>query len=138
MMIAMAGTGESADAHGGRRRRTATGDVRCEAGPAGGDGGAGDLDLRRCDCCGSMLVQPLDWELVGRTHWRVLLRCPNCEWTTTGVFDQDAVDRYDRDLERATRKLTRLLARLTKKRMEAEIERFANALETGLIVPFDF
>lgn len=85
-----------------------------------------------------MLVQPLDWALVGRTHWRVLLHCPNCEWTGDGVFDQDAVDRYDRDLERATRKLTRLLARLTKARMAAEIEQFAQALESGLIQPFDF
>ena len=27
--------------------------------------------------------------LPGSTHWRVTLRCPNCEWTGTGVFGQE-------------------------------------------------
>jgi hypothetical protein len=137
MIIAMASTGDSANTHGERRHPAATGDTH-QAEPAGADGGRADANLSRCSCCGSMLVQPLDWALVGRTHWRVLLRCPNCESTATGVFDQDVVDRYDRDLERATRKLTRILARATKARMEAEIRQFAKALETGLIEPFDF
>jgi len=85
-----------------------------------------------------MLVQPLEWALVGRCHWRVVLRCPNCEWTGTGVFDQDTVDRFDRDLDRGTRKLTNTLMRITRACMEAEIERFARALDHGLITPFDF
>jgi hypothetical protein len=137
MMVAMASTGDSADTQGGRRRRTATGGVDA-ADQARAAGGRVDHDLSRCDCCGSMLVQPLDWALVGRSHWRVVLRCPNCEWTASGVFDQDTVDRYDHALELATRKLTRRLARLTKTRTEAEIKQFAKALETGLIQPFDF
>ena len=85
-----------------------------------------------------MLVQPLDWALVGRSHWRVMLRCPNCEWVGTGVFDQAAVDRYDRDLDRGTRKLTNTLARVTRACMEAEIQQFSGALASGLIQPFDF
>jgi hypothetical protein len=56
----------------------------------------------------------------------------------TGVFDQAAVDRYDRELDRGTRKLTNTLARVTRACMEAEIEQFSRALDTGLIMPFDF
>jgi len=85
-----------------------------------------------------MLVQPIDWSLVGRSHWCVVLRCPNFEWEGTGVFDQATVDRFDRDLDRGTRQLTATLARVTRACMEAEIEQFANALDSGLIMPFDF
>ena len=85
-----------------------------------------------------MLVQPIDWSLIGRSHWRVVLRCPNCEWSGTGVFGQEAVDRYDRELDRGTRKLQSTLTRVSRACMEAEIEAFAQALERDLIVPFDF
>jgi hypothetical protein len=99
---------------------------------------ARDPELCRCGSCGSMLVQPIDWALIGRTHWRVTLRCPNCEWSGTGVFAQDAVDRFDRDLDRGMRKLQSTLTRVSRACMEAEIECFARALETDLILPFDF
>lgn len=99
---------------------------------------ARDPELWRCGGCRSLLVQPIDWSLVGRTHWRVTLRCPNCEWTGTGVFAQEAVDRYDRELDRGMRKLQSTLTRVSRACMEAEIESFAKALEDGLIVPFDF
>jgi hypothetical protein len=97
-----------------------------------------DPELCRCGSCGSMLVQPIDWSLIGRTHWRVVLRCPNCEWCGTGVFGQEAVDRFDRELDRGTRKLQATLTRVSRACMEAEIEVFAHALENDLIVPFDF
>jgi len=97
-----------------------------------------DPELCRCGSCGSMLVQPIDWSLIGRSHWRVVLRCPNCEWSGTGVFGQEAVDRYDHELDRGTRKLQATLTRVSRACMEAEIEAFANALENDLIVPFDF
>jgi hypothetical protein len=97
-----------------------------------------DPELCRCGSCGSLLVQPIDWSLIGRSHWRVVLRCPNCEWCGTGVFGQEAVDRFDRELDRGTRKLQATLTRVSRACMEAEIEAFADALETDLIVPFDF
>ena len=85
-----------------------------------------------------MLVQPIDWSLVGRTHWRVTLRCPSCEWSGTGVFTQEAVDRFDRELDRGMRELqSDPHARLAG--MHGGRDRaFAHALETDLIVPFDF
>ena len=76
------------------------------------DESTADPELCRCGGCGSMLVQPIDWSLIGRSHWRVVLRCPNCEWSGTGVFGQDAVDRYDRELDRGTRKLQSTLTRV--------------------------
>ena len=74
-------------------------------GPEELDDATGDPELCRCGSCGSMLVQPIDWSLIGRTHWRVVLRCPNCEWCGTGVFGQEAVDRFDCELDRGMRKL---------------------------------
>jgi hypothetical protein len=112
----------------------------------GGDGpwkrsdeaGTGDPALWRCGGCDCPFVQPLDWDLVGRSHWRVTLRCPNCEWVGTGVFSQEAVDRFDRELDRGMRKLQSTLARVSRACMEADIEHFSQALEADLIVPFDF
>lgn len=102
------------------------------------DESTADPELCRCGGCGSMLVQPIDWSLIGRSHWRVVLRCPNCEWSGTGVFGQEAVDRFDRELDRGTRKLQSTLTRVSRACMEAEVEAFAAALERDLIVPFDF
>ena len=102
------------------------------------EGHGGDPALWRCGGCDCPFVQPLDWDLVGRSHWRVTLRCPNCEWVGTGVFSQGAVDRFDRELDRGMRKLQSTLARVSRACMEADIESFAQALEAYLIVPFDF
>src|SRR6202044_2013915 len=88
---------------------------------------ASDPDLCRCRSCDSMLVQPLDWSRVGRAHWSVMLGCPNCGWTGTGVFAQETVDRYDRELDRGTRKLTSILNRVSRACMQAEVDRFAPA-----------
>ena len=70
----------------------------------------------------------MEWEEASPTHWEVLLRCPNCEWTDLGIFDQDVVDRFDEELDRGTEALVRDLMRLTQANMEDEIERFIAAL----------
>jgi hypothetical protein len=97
-----------------------------------------DPDLSVCGTCSSKFVQPIDWSLVGREHWRVTLRCPNCGWEGTGVFAQETVDRFDRELDRGTRELTKTLRRVTRACMEAELEHFTQALENDLIMPSDF
>ena len=61
-------------------------------------------------------------------RWEVTLRCPNCEWLHTGVFDQDTVERFDEELDRGTDNLVDDLKRLIRANMEEEIERFAQAL----------
>jgi hypothetical protein len=95
-------------------------------------------DLHLCGTCGSELVYPVDWEEAGDTHWEVTLRCPNCEWSGTGVFEQDLVERFDEELDRGTEALVRDLKRVMQANMEDEIERFVSALEDGHIVPEDF
>jgi hypothetical protein len=99
---------------------------------------AGEADLCTCEGCGCPFVQPVDWAMIGTTHWRVSLRCPNCETVETGVYGQDAVDRFDRELDRGTRKLQTTLARVSRACMEADIEQFSRALQSDLILPIDF
>jgi hypothetical protein len=95
-------------------------------------------DLHMCGTCESELVYPVDWEEAGETHWEVQLRCPNCEWSGTGVFEQDIVERFDEHLDRGTEALVRDLKNLMQANMEDEIERFVSALDAGHIVPEDF
>jgi hypothetical protein len=95
-------------------------------------------DLHVCEACESELVYPVDWEEAGDTHWEVTLRCPNCEWNGTGVFEQDTGERFDEELDRGTEALVRDLKNLMQANMEDEIDRFVSALEAGHIVPEDF
>jgi hypothetical protein len=94
--------------------------------------------LHVCGSCESELVYPVDWEEAGETHWEVTLRCPNCEWTGTGVFEQDVVERFDEELDRGTETLVRDLKQLMQANMEDEIDRFVTALQADHIVPDDF
>ena len=84
------------------------------------------------------LVYPVGWEEAGATHWEVTLRCPNCEWAGTGVFEQDVVERFDEELDRGTEALVRDLKRMMHANMEDQIERFVSALEADHILPDDF
>ena len=95
-------------------------------------------DLHVCGSCASDLVYPTEWDEAGTTHWEVTLRCPNCEWNGTGVFQQELVERFDEELDRGTEALVRDLKRLMHANMEEEIDRFVQALEHDLILPEDF
>ena len=95
-------------------------------------------DLHVCGSCTSTLVYPTEWEESGTSHWEVSLRCPNCEWSGTGIFEQDQVERFDEELDRGTEALVRDLKRLVHANMEEEIERFVGALEGDHILPSDF
>ena len=95
-------------------------------------------DLHLCPDCTQGLVYPTEWAEADETRWEVSLRCPNCEWGTTGTFTQDTVDRFDEELDRGTEALVRDLKRLTRANMEDEVERFAKALAVDAILPEDF
>ena len=95
-------------------------------------------ELHVCGTCDSELVYPTEWEEAGPTHWEVSLRCPNCEWNGTGVFEQDLVERFDEELDRGTEALVRDLKRLMTANMEDEIERFVDALDHDHVLPEDF
>jgi hypothetical protein len=95
-------------------------------------------DLCVCGTCSSALVYPLEWHEAGTRHWEVTLRCPNCEWIGTGIFEQEIVERFDVELDRATEAMAGDLKRLIQANMEDEIERFVSALEADAITPEDF
>jgi hypothetical protein len=100
--------------------------------------GDSDRDLHVCPDCSSGLVYPVDWSEAGSSHWQVVLRCPDCEWSETGVFAQTVVERFDAELDRGSDALLRDLQQLVRANMAEEIERFIHALQNDHVVPADF
>ena len=94
--------------------------------------------LHMCPECDADLVYPTQWSEVDRSRWEVALRCPNCEWFHTGVYEQDTVERFDEELDRGTDNLVDDLKRLIRANMEEEIDRFSRALVENHILPEDF
>jgi hypothetical protein len=109
-----------------------------EAAAAAIPAGGAVRDLHLCPCCDRDLVYPVEWEEVSPTHWEVLLRCPNCEWTEVDIFDQPTVDRFDEQLDIGTEILLRDLKRLQQANMEEEIDAFVKAMNADAILPEDF
>lgn len=95
-------------------------------------------ELHICGRCDSSMVYPVEWDEAGATHWEVTLRCPNCEWSGTGVYEQELVERFDEELDRGTEALVRDLKRLMQANMEDEIDRFVLALSEDHVLPEDF
>ncbi len=106
--------------------------------PAEAPAKAPDRELHVCPECENALVYPVDWSEHDAVHWEVALRCPNCEWNTIDLYAQEAVDRFDEELDRGTEALVRDLKQLTYANMEDECERFARALQADAILPEDF
>jgi nucleotide-binding universal stress UspA family protein len=94
--------------------------------------------LHVCFYCAGELVHPVDWAEAGPGQWRILLRCPECEATREGVFEQTAVERLDDELDRAAEALLNDLQRVTHANMAEEIDLFTRALDADLIQPCDF
>ena len=98
----------------------------------------GTLDLERCPECDGDLVYPTSWRETEDDCWEIELRCPNCEWCERGIYRHQDVERFDDVLNRGTDRLIDDLEQLTRANMEADIERFVQALDKDLITPFDF
>ncbi len=94
--------------------------------------------LHVCFYCAGELVHPVDWSEAGPSRWRILLRCPECEATREGVFEQTAVECLDEELDRAAGSLLSDLQRVTHANMAEEIDLFIRALDADLIQPCDF
>ena len=97
-----------------------------------------EADLHVCPECTSELVYPVAWEEADRARWEVSLRCPNCEWATTDIFEEEAIQRFDETLDRGTEALVADLRQLTRANMEEDVERFISALMAGHLLPEDF
>jgi hypothetical protein len=94
--------------------------------------------LHVCFNCAGELVYPLDWAEEGDRHWRIVLRCPDCEACREGVFEQSIVELLDDELDRATGELLGDLRQITHANMTDEIEFFVRALNADVITPMDF
>jgi hypothetical protein len=94
--------------------------------------------LHICPECQSHLVQPVDWTEAPGENWDLLLRCPNCEWHTEGIYSQSAVEELEEHLDEGLADMLSDLQRLTKANMAEEIDRFLAALQADLILPEDF
>jgi predicted RNA-binding Zn-ribbon protein involved in translation (DUF1610 family) len=97
---------------------------------------AGDLHI--CPSCGSSLVYPMDWAPASGRRWSVDLRCPECEWTGGGTYNQKVVDRFDEALDDGTESILEDLCLLARANMEDSVEAFAAALWADGILPEDF
>jgi hypothetical protein len=97
-----------------------------------------EVDIHVCPECSSELVYPVAWEEADRCRWEVSLRCPNCEWQTTDIYEEAAIQRFDETLDRGTEALVADLRKLTRANMEEDVERFVTALTAGHVLPEDF
>jgi hypothetical protein len=94
--------------------------------------------LQICRYCGGELVYPLDWVDEDETHWRMLLRCPDCESVREGIFTQLVVDVFADELDRGEAELLGILERISREHMSEAVDRFIRALRADLILPSDF
>ncbi len=94
--------------------------------------------LHVCPECASELVQPLAWAEAADEQWELTLRCPNCMWCCSGVFDNDTVERYEDSLDEGLAAVLRDLQRLTHANMADQVDRFTAALSADLLLPEDF
>jgi hypothetical protein len=104
-------------------------------------GETGRREVRRielCPKCGSDRVHPLDWREVEDMRWELDVRCPDCRWRASDVYDQPEVERFDDVLLAAAGDLTEELDRFTRENMAEHLERFRAALDADAITPFDF
>lgn len=70
--------------------------------------------------------------------WELALMCPNCGWTTTGVYGQAEVEELEERLEEGLAEMLADLHRLAQANMTDEVERFVAALDADVILPEDF
>jgi hypothetical protein len=95
-------------------------------------------DLHVCPECTAGLVYPVEWEEHMGDRWRLSRRCPSCEWSGTGEFDQASVDRFDDVLSEGTEALLSNLRAMVRANMEDDVERLIAAINADLILPIDF
>lgn len=95
--------------------------------------------LHVCPECGSHLIQPTRWKQEGdRSHWRVWLRCPECEWTRDDVHDEVEIDAFDEQLDLGAHELADELRALEHANMTEMADSFIVALSHDLISADDF
>ncbi len=102
------------------------------------DSDLGCRPLHVCGHCNAPLVQPVSWSETEDEQWELVLLCPNCAWTTSGVYSQTEVEELEDRLEEGLSDMLADLQRLAQANMSEEIDRFVTALNADVILPEDF
>ncbi len=102
------------------------------------EAGSDRRDLHVCPSCESALVQPLSWTETPDGRWDLQLECPNCGHSESGTFTPLQIELLEDRLDEGLSEMIADLQRLTQANMTADVERFAAALNTNLILPEDF
>jgi hypothetical protein len=91
-----------------------------------------------CPLCASDLVYPVDGTRFDDNHWRLTLRCPNCELSRDVVLTQEGAERLDHQLCHGLEVIAHEADELTRQHFEEEGEKLIDALRNDRILPIDF
>jgi len=95
--------------------------------------------LHICPKCGSQFVQPVRWrQTATRRRWRISRRCPECEWRSDDIREENEIVAFVEALEAGTETLTRELRERELTRMRELVELFSSAFAADLISAEDF
>ncbi|HEX6714885.1 MAG TPA: hypothetical protein VF066_15950 [Thermoleophilaceae bacterium] len=94
--------------------------------------------LHICPGCHSKLVYPIAWEQCPSDRWCLTLRCPECELTDFGAFEERALEAFELELDRGEAELAADLCLVVEANMTDVVTRFVRALEADAIQPMDF
>lgn len=94
--------------------------------------------LLSCGECGCDTVQPVEWDGYGPRHWKIELRCPNCEARCTTIVEDDVAELCDRAHQRGADALELALTKLSDENGKRDIERLRFALQNNHLLPEDF
>ena len=94
--------------------------------------------LLNCGECGCDTVQPVEWDGYGPSHWKIELRCPNCEARCTTIVEDDVAEGCDRAHQRGADALELTLTKLAEENAERDVQRLRFALSNNHLLPEDF
>jgi len=94
--------------------------------------------LHICPQCDSSLVHPRSIEMWAEDNWWLELRCPECHLIYADVVGQEAIEEFEKELDRGHERLTAELMELVRTNMSDYVDRFAYALAEDAIQPMDF
>jgi hypothetical protein len=103
-----------------------------------GECSQGPRELEMCPNCSSDFVYPEYWTEEGPRHWRVSLKCGECEYTEVGVFSQNEIENFDNALDRFNADVLADLRRITRSNMLEETDFFVRVLEADIVTADDF
>jgi hypothetical protein len=95
--------------------------------------------LHLCAACRQPFIVPVArFGAAGLTRDRVQLSCDNCGWSEVAAHDHAALEHLDRVLDEQTAQMVAAVELLAISADIDRIDRFAQALHDGHILPEDF